>query len=111
VALLDEITETLGRNQVQLATNIHSFPECSLDTIAWWLSLLREHGVRFLMVVPNGDGTRFLCAEPGGARLDFFPSFQSYGYKLIAKRPKYKAASIQQYGVSPGYYYLFELGA
>ena len=36
-----------------LAVNIHSFSECTLDAVEWWVALLRRLEVPRLLVVPN----------------------------------------------------------
>ena len=106
--LLDEIAENLTQTPVQLAINIHSFSECTTEAIDWWLRLLRNRQVQYLMIVPN-HGTAFLSYERNGDRLDFLPLIESHGYRLLSSRPKYQNASVQRYGVSPGHYHLFEL--
>jgi hypothetical protein len=113
VVPLDEIERVLDENEILLAVNIHSFSECSMSSIGWWLDLLTKHRVHYLFVVPNADwhgGTRLLTQEPAGnKRQDFMPAILSRGYKLFRKRTQYSASGVQKYGVSPTYYYLFEL--
>ena len=99
---LDEIEEFLRNNTVDIALNIHSFPECKLSAIEWWLSVLSKYGVKYLMIVPNSDQ---LMTNDG---LDFSPILENYGYKRIAKDPKYEDPVLRMYGLYPAYYFLFE---
>lgn len=112
VVPFDVLERTLGETPIDLAINIHSFSECTLQAISWWVDLLRRHGVRYLMVVPNAQdhgGTKLMTQESGGGSLDFLPLLESCGYELVEKQPKYSAPIVQKYGLSPTYHYLFEL--
>lgn len=107
VVPLDEIEEHLQNQQIDLAVNIHSFSECSLEAIDWWLSLLSQNEIKHLFIVPNGS-------DHNGKRLalndgeDFSGIVEQYGYKLQVKTPKYNDPTVQKYGVSPTHYYLFK---
>ena len=107
VVPLDELDRLSGAD-IGLAINIHSFSECTVDAIDWWIARIAKLGVPRLMVVPN-PGTH------AGARLqtntgeDFQPIIEKHGYGLIAKEPKYADPAVQRYGIYPSYYYLFAL--
>jgi len=100
---LDEVEKVLQSEPIDLAINIHSFSECKISAIEWWLSSLAKNKVKYLMIVPNSselytnDGTNF------GKIID------KYNYKLIAKEPKYGDSIVQKYGMSPEDYYLFKI--
>lgn len=105
---LDAVEKTLGEEPVDIAINIHSFSECKISAIDWWLSLLSRYKVRYLMIVPNaGDhgGERLLTHEGE----DFGEVIEKHGYKLIAKEPKFRDPVVQTFGINPTYHYLFEL--
>lgn len=105
---LHEIRSTLRRYPVDLAINIHSFSECRLEAIAWWMALLREHSVPRLMVVPNvvgADGVTMLTTDGR----DFSRVLTDHGYRLIARDPKYLDPLVQKYGPTPAVHFLFEL--
>jgi SAM-dependent methyltransferase len=112
---LQDIKDLFRQRSIQLATNIHSFSECTLAAIKWWLDLLRESSVKYLFVAPNRvetdhDGVpQLLSREVSGPGRDFFTEILSRGYKLIRKEPKFLDPMAQKYGVSPTGYYLFEL--
>ncbi len=112
VVPLDEIEDLLAHQSIDLATNIHSFSECTLATVRGWLDLVRAHEVPYLMIVPNAEdncGTRLVTLETDHRRIDYLPEIERRGYRLRASRPKFPAPSVQKHGVSPTHYYLFEL--
>ena len=108
---LDEVDAVLSSQRIDLATNIHSFSECPLSAVCWWLDLLREHEVPQLLIIPNiGDhgGHRLEAREPTGF-VDFLPELGRRDYHLSVKRPKFADEAVQRVGVSPSQHYLFEL--
>jgi putative sugar O-methyltransferase len=116
VLALDEIRQALAATTITLATNIHCFSECTLNAVRWWLDLLREHEVRYLLIVPDAysnGGHRLLTRETTGYHenqmKDYLPELQARGYRLVEKRPKFLDPNVQRYGISPTYHYLFEL--
>jgi hypothetical protein len=109
VVPMDDIETYLDSHPVEVAVNIHSFSECTFAAVRWWLALLAAHHVRFLFIVPNARGNQGLTStETNGAHLDLLPGIESAGYRLVDRRPKYTAPTLQLYGVSPTYYYLLE---
>ncbi|MBU0664969.1 MAG: putative sugar O-methyltransferase [Proteobacteria bacterium] len=105
---LDNIAERLQEQQIDLAVNIHSFSECSLEAIDWWLALLSANKVKNLFIVPNaaGHGGEKLALNNG---VEFSVLVEKYGYKLYCKSPKYEDPVVQKFGVSPTYFYLYQL--
>jgi hypothetical protein len=93
---------------VDLAVNIHSFSECGLEAIAWWMALLRERSVPRLMVVPNVVGTDETTLLTIGGE-DFSRVITDFGYRLVARDPKYLDPLVQKYGPAPAMHFLFEL--
>jgi hypothetical protein len=87
VVPLNEIAPRLSSTRVDVAVNIHSFPECPRPAIEWWLSLLADHEIRFLFIVPNVvDELR----STDGAQLELRPLLSRFGYRLEAMRLKYR---------------------
>jgi hypothetical protein len=105
---LDEIEDTLRNRVIDIAVNIHSFSECRVSAIEWWLSLLTKYGIKYLMIIPNAlwSGGKLMLTCDGK---DFMPILERSGYNLIAKEPKYGDDIVQQYAISPTYYYLYKL--
>lgn len=100
---LYEIENVLQEGTVDVAVNIHSFSECRISAIEWWLSILAKYKVRNLMIVPNTDELR---TNDG---VDFGDAIKRHGYKMIARESKYGDPLVQKYAICPATYYLFEL--
>jgi hypothetical protein len=115
VVPLHEIEDTLSRQKISLAVNVHSFSECKPDAIHWWMSLLRKNNVENLFIVPNDyatGGKMLLTYDYKRNRFDNFQDIvEEHGYKLKIKEPKFLDPVVQQFGINPTYYYLFELAA
>jgi putative sugar O-methyltransferase len=106
---LDEVEALVKKGGIDIATNIHSFSECTRASISWWLSLLREGKVKYLLIVPNRSET-LLSTEANGARLDFSDLIAQAGYRLKVKRPKFSdATAMGHYGLGPTWNFLFSL--
>jgi hypothetical protein len=110
VVPLHEIEHTLESQRVDLAVNVHSWSECTLGAIDWWVALLRRHGVRQVMVVPNqvsADETRMRTNRAE----DFSAVLESHGYALAARERKYTDPLAHKYAVSPAVHFLWSLRA
>ena len=70
--------------EFDLAVNIHSFSECPLAAIEWWMSLLARLRVPRLFLVPN-ERTGFLSTEADGTRKDYLPVIDAAGYSSVAE--------------------------
>ncbi len=94
--------------KISLGINVHSFSECSLEAVEWWLGLLSRHGVEHLMIVPNAGchGGGFLL---NNSNQDMFPVIQRKGYSLLCCESKFQDALVQEYGINPTCYWLFQL--
>ena len=70
VVRLDEVERELRPGDFDLAVNVHSFSECPLAAIEWWVAQLARLEVPRLLVIPNEpDG--LLSLEADGRREDF----------------------------------------
>lgn len=110
VVPLYDIHVALEQRRIDIATAINSFSECSTEAIQWWLKLLEEYRVPYLMVVPTGGqdgGRRLLNPDSAGRSNDFEKMILASGYKKVCSTPKYEEALVQQYGISPTHYHLF----
>jgi hypothetical protein len=106
VVALDEVALRLQTASVTVAMNVHSFPECPMETIAWWLELLATNSIPYLFIVTNT--TILHSTEPDGRMLDFEPLLRSHGYELLALEPKYRLSHrVQQHGIFPAQYHLY----
>ncbi len=110
VAALDEIEALLARTRVDIALNIHSFSECSLSSIEYWLDLVARAKVPWLFIVAD-TGDQLVSCERDKSRRDFRSLIEARGYELSVKRPKYhRSPELQQFGLFPSTYFLFLRG-
>lgn len=108
VTPLDEVEALLAGTRIDVALNVHSFSECTLDAISWWTELLARHRVRHLMVVPNAGTTKGArCQLSGGT--DMEQLFENCGYRAVAREPRYADPEVQSGGIDPVHLHLFEL--
>jgi hypothetical protein len=111
VVPLDELERLPGEGAIDLAVAVHSMSEFPPAGVDFWAGLCARRGIRHLFVVPNGSARgggalRFSY----GARDDFRPLLEAHGYRLRHAEPKYANPELQKYGITPAWYYLFELG-
>jgi SAM-dependent methyltransferase len=85
VVPLDEMG-AFAAGDFDLAINIHSFSECTLAAIEWWMDRLETLEIPRLLIIPN-DGDRLLSLEPDGTRIDFAPLLAAAGYRLTTREP------------------------
>ena len=95
---LDEI------GPIDLAINIHSWSECTLPEIVWWLDWLASHNVPRLFVLPHdGIAMRSWGGDWHAPAPSFQPEIEAHGYRLT-----------HEWAGPPcqlKYYYLFERAA
>lgn len=105
---LDEVQDVLQSSFVDIATNIHSFSECTLDAIEWWVTLLAKSNVRYLMVLPNNTHLNpGRCLTNRGE--DMIPLFERLGYNLEVCEPRHADVFVQRFGMDPCSFFLFRL--
>lgn len=107
---LPDVEASLAALQVDLATNVHSFSECTIGAIEWWLDVVVRAQCRHLFIVPNAyhnGGLELLSREPDGSHRDFLPAVRARGFRLLAREPKYRDTSLHRFGINT-YYHLFE---
>lgn len=107
---LDEIDEDLKPGEFDLAVNIHSFSECTLEAVAWWVEQLTRLKVPQLLVVPN-DPAVLRTKEQGGKSYEFQPVLESAGYRLTVCEPVFADLAVQDVLGFRDRFYLFELRA
>ena len=107
VIALDQLEQALTARKIDIALNIHSFSECSLQAIEWWVSRLAVAEVNHLFIVPNQDSSGTVLISNDGS--DFLPILSRYGYKLLVHEYKYSDPTVRNYAASPKNYFLFGL--
>ncbi len=93
----------LEEAHIDIAINIHSFAECTLAAIDWWVRWLRSRKVKLVLIIPNVRGPMTNAGE------EFGPILERHGYRQILEEPKFLDPVISTYAVHPGWRYLFEL--
>lgn len=88
VVPLDEFEGLLGKESFDIAVNIHSFSECTITAIRWWLERIVELRVPYLLIVPN-DADQLLSTEARFQGEDFRPLIEAAGYTCTAQRSIY----------------------
>jgi len=109
VVLLDEIEDKLTNLKPDIAVNIHSFAECKVDAIKWWINLIMKNEVKYLMIVANAYKENGKVILPTNEKKDFFQIIQDNNYKLISFEPKYNDPILNKYGLNPTNHLLFKL--
>lgn len=110
VVPLDEVEEWLATVKPRLASNIHSFSECTPDAIDWWVERLARNGVEYLMVVPNSnDSATGEALTNIGESIDRI--FERHGYRLAVREPHHRDPAVQKYAIDPSILGLFRLEA
>jgi hypothetical protein len=72
-----------------IAINVHSFSECSIKAISWWLDRIAERDIAWLLIVPNTPH-RLLSTELDGTMKDFAPLVRAAGYVQVDERPVFQ---------------------
>jgi SAM-dependent methyltransferase len=86
VVRLDEVEHELRPGDFDLAVNVHSFSECPLAAIEWWVAQLVRLEVPRLLVIPNEPDGLF-SLEADGRREDFAPLLARAGYAQDGSEP------------------------
>jgi putative sugar O-methyltransferase len=100
---LDTVSDDLKDYKVDLAVNIHSFSECSLKAIDWWMNILAQNKIPYLLIVPNSKDD--LLTQN---RESFSYLVEEAGYKLISRGPRYDDPMLQKYALNPDYFHLYK---
>lgn len=102
VYTLDQIDQ-MPDNYFDLATNIHSFSEMSLDSVENWIKLLKDLNVPKILVIPNAKELKLDSGE------DLQIVFEKYGYFIKSKRHKYSNSVDDKHLMYPSNYFYLEL--
>jgi hypothetical protein len=97
--------QDLVAGTIDVAVNIHSFVECAIEAVDYWVSRCAELKIEYLFIVPSISKGEKVVRMNSGA--DINPLLAQYGYHLCHVEAKYCNPEVQKYGVSPMWYYLF----
>lgn len=81
-------------DEYDVAVNVHSFSECSLEAIRWWLERIAERNIEWLLIVPNTP-YELLSTESDGSTRDFAPEVERAGYELVDSRPVFESDELR----------------
>jgi SAM-dependent methyltransferase len=98
VVALDEVEALAASAALDLAVNIHSFCECPIAVIEWWLDLIAANDIPNLFIAANGS--RLLSHEKDGSRVDFGAAVARRGYRLVVEESYFwDAPSLRSHGI------------
>jgi SAM-dependent methyltransferase len=103
---LDRLDAELSPGAFTLGVNMHSFSECPLAAIAWWLQWLVRLEVPNLLIVPN-EPNELLSTERDGRRLEFEPLLRDAGYRLATREPVIRDPAVRELLPLPDQFHLF----
>jgi putative sugar O-methyltransferase len=96
----EEVPQLLA---IDLAVNVHSWSECSLDEVRWWLDAIGVQMIPMLFIVPHTPTLGTWSDERGGGNgPSYMPELEARGWRIAA-----------EWGgppCCPRAYYLFERG-
>tara|TARA_B110000438_G_scaffold303679_1_gene366450 strand:+ start:4075 stop:5124 length:1050 start_codon:yes stop_codon:yes gene_type:complete len=93
--------------KLDLVVNIHSFSEMNIQFIEFWLDIISKNKIRFLFIVPNAKSNYGKKLESVDG-INYKPEIEIRGYKEVVMQPKYDENIVQNYGLNPTHYFLFE---
>jgi len=74
---LYDIPEKIKTLKIDIAVNIHSFPECNINDIEWWIKLINSNKIKYIFYVPNNPKStpEFMPSNIGESILDLFNKY------------------------------------
>jgi hypothetical protein len=85
---------SLGEGEFDLALNVHSFSECRLSAVEWWMDHLARLKVPHLFVVPN-EPSGFSTTEVDSTQRDYLSAIESSGYRWVIDVPAIEDAGVR----------------
>jgi len=85
---------SLQPDDFDLAVNVHSFSECRLEAVEWWMSRVDHLRVPYLFIVPN-EPVGFLSTEEDSTRKDYLPIIEASGYRQLVDTPVIEDAAVR----------------
>lgn len=91
---LFDIEEKLKSMQIDIAINIHSFPECNINDVEWWVKLIHTNKIKYIFYVPNNPNSTpdYMPSNSGESILEIF---KKYNYKVKYYRNMFSELKIQ----------------
>lgn len=106
VVPLDKVEE-LKAGDFDLATNIHSWSECTKAFVAFWLDRVCELKIPHLFIVPHF--ANLSTKEPDGAVATYDDELSRRGFRLVLQQRKFhRSKLVDACGVFPADYRLYK---
>ena len=106
VVAFDQLKD-LKPGSFDVASNIHSWSECTKAFIAWWLDRLCDLKVPYLFHVPHTETLATIEADNSSQTYD--DELEKRGFKLVLKQRKFqKSKCVDQVGLFPTDYRLYK---
>ena len=106
VVSFDQLKTLQGR-PFDLATNIHSWSECTKEFIGFWLDCLCDLKVPYLFIVPHV--AELETVETNGIHLTYDDELERRNFKLVLREKKFhRSELVQQAGIFPTTYRLYK---
>ncbi len=100
VVELPSAETALETGDAKIAANIHSFTECTIDSVRWWLHRIAASSIEYLFIVSNGG---LVATDQTSYERDIAEA----GFRLVDRRPKYPVVPLDKYGLGFANYFLF----
>jgi putative sugar O-methyltransferase len=74
---LYDIQEKIKSLKIDIAVNIHSFPECNINDIEWWIQFINSNKIKYIFYVPNNPNSapNFMPSNTGESILNLFNKY------------------------------------
>jgi SAM-dependent methyltransferase len=106
VVPFDQLPSLQGRTY-DLATNIHSWSECTKQFISFWLDQICDLKVPYLFIVPHTE--KLETVETNGVHLTYDDELECRNFKLVLKQKKFhRSQLVHQAGIFPTEYRLYK---
>ena len=81
VVELTDLNEKLKNIKINIAINIHAFPECNIRDVDWWIRFIHSKEIKYIFYVPNNpeSNPENIKTNSGECILKIFTK---YGYKV-----------------------------
>jgi putative sugar O-methyltransferase len=78
---LYDIQAKIKSLKIDIAVNIHSFPECNINDIEWWIKFINSNKIKYIFYVPNNPKStpEFIPSNTGESILNLF---NKYNYNV-----------------------------
>ena len=102
---LNDIHNKIKLLKIDIAVNIHSFPECNIDDIEWWIKLIHSNNIKYVFYVPNDPNSTptYIPSNTGESILNLF---NKYNYEVKIHKNMFSEIDFQYSYSVP--YFIFE---